>query len=1229
MARKIDSMIGLYSLSKTLRFKAIPVGKTQEYIQTKRLLEEDEQRAKDYLQVKKIIDRYHKEFIERVLSELTLEGIEEYISLLNKNHRSDEEEAQLQMSELALRSQISNAFKNDDEFKKLFGKEIIKDILPSFVIDTEEKRMVASFSDFTTAFVGFHENRKNMYSEEAQVTAISYRCINENLPKYAANIKAFEKIRNGLAAEIIEKIEKEILDGLTIAELFIPESFNLVLTQKGIDLYNLVLGGMVLEDGTKIQGLNEYINLYNQQLSKDEGEKKIPQLMMLYKQILSDKEQSSYYAEGINSDTELIAIISDYLNGANDLLGHINKMVELLTSLADYSTDKIYYQNGLNLTGLSQSLYGRWNVFASAWNDEYDAIHKTKKINDLEKYEEKRSKEYKKIKSFSLLDLDKLGQKQEPDVSIVDYLFTQAQILQIDIEDKVTQCRERLSNNQTELSEQVIRRIKEALDAIKTFESFVKPLKGSKYEADRDDLFYGEFENILDRIEQIDTVYNQVRNYVTRKPFSAEKFKLYFQNVQLLGGWSKSKERDYKSVLLRKKGMYYLAIIDKQEPKVMLNLPSENEEDECYEKLNYCLLPDPSKMLPKVFFSEKGRKMFCPNADILRIYREGTFKKGSDFSKEDCSKLIEYYISSMKMHEEWSRDYNFVFKEATAYEDISAFYADVDRQGYKISFDKISASAVDALVEKGNIYLFQIYNKDFSTQSHGTPNLHTLYFKELFSESNLETGMLKLCGGGEFFMRRASLAKDKLVVHPAGVPIKNKNPLNPKKESVFEYDIFKNKRYSEDQYELHIPITINRVPQKTFRGSEFSAEVRKLLKQDSNPYVIGIDRGERNLLYICVIDGNGDIVEQMSLNEIISEAKGVSSRTDYHALLENKEKERMSARQNWTTIENIKELKEGYISQVVHVICQLVNKYDAVIAMEDLNSGFKNSRVKVEKQIYQKFEKALIEKLNYMVDKQLPGDKPGSVSKGFQLTEKFTSFRNMRTQNGFIFYIPAWLTSKIDPTTGFVNLLKIKYNNMQETREFIKLFDAIIYDSEKEMFCFKMDYEKFPRTNADYRKKWDVYTNGERIKTFRNPQKNNEWDNEMIDLTSSFKALFDEYHICYENGDLRTDICNVDEKDFYVSLIELIRLTFQMRNSISGRTDVDFMISPVMNNQNEFYDSRVADKNLPKDADANGAYNIARKVLWAIDVFRNTPDDKLAAVKIAISNAEWLEFAQK
>ena len=48
---------------------------------------------------------------------------------------------------------------------------------------------------------------------------------------------------------------------------------------------------------------------------------------------------------------------------------------------------------------------------------------------------------------------------------------------------------------------------------------------------------------------------------------------------------------------------------------------------------------------------------------------------------------------------------------------------------------------------------------------------------------------------------------------------------------------------------------------------------------------------------------------------------------------------------------------------------------------------------------------------------------------------------------------------------------------------------------------------------------------------------------------------------------------------------------------------------------------------LPKDADANGAYNIARKGLWILEqLAKSSSGEKL---KLAMSNEEWLSYAQK
>ena len=300
--------------------------------------------------------------------------------------------------------------------------------------------------------------------------------------------------------------------------------------------------------------------------------------------------------------------------------------------------------------------------------------------------------------------------------------------------------------------------------------------------------------------------------------------------------------------------------------------------------------------------------------------------------------------------------------------------------------------------------------------------------------------------------------------------------------------------------------------------------------------------------------------------------------------------------------------------------------------MEDLNFGFKRGRFPVEKQVYQKFENMLISKLNLLIDKKADPTEDGGLLRAYQLTNKFDGV-NKGKQNGIIFYVPAWDTSKIDPVTGFVNHMKPKYTSVSEAKKLFETIDDIKYNANTDMFEFCIDYGKFPRCNSDYKKTWTVCTNSSRILTCRNKEKNNMWDNKQIVLTDKFKSLFGEFGIDYK-GNLKTSILSISNADFYRRLIKLLSLTLQMRNSITGSTlpEDDYLISPVANDRGEFYDSRYYKETnaaLPCDADANGAYNIARKALWAISVLKSTPDDMLNKANLSITNAEWLEYTQK
>lgn len=561
------------------------------------------------------------------------------------------------------------------------------------------------------------------------------------------------------------------------------------------------------------------------------------------------------------------------------------------------------------------------------------------------------------------------------------------------------------------------------------------------------------------------------------------------------------------------------------------------------------------------------------------------------------------------------------FSDTSTYENVNEFYREADEQGYKLSFVNVSVAYIDKLVNEGEMYLFQIYNKDFSEYSKGTPNMHTLYWKALFDDRNLVDMVYKLNGQAELFYRKKSLDSIR-PMHPANQPIKNKNKNNKKKESLFEYDLVKDRRYTVDKFMFHVPITMNF---KNAGLEKINQQVREYLQQADDTHIIGIDRGERHLLYLVVIDMHGNIKEQFSLNEIVNECSGNTYHTNYHALLDAREEERLNARRSWQTIESIKELKEGYLSQVIHRITQLMVKYHAIVVLEDLSMGFMRGRQKVEKQVYQKFEKMLIDKLNYLVDKKVDVSQPGGLLNAYQLTNKFESFQSSEKQSGFVFYIPAWNTSKIDPVTGFVNLLDTRYQNVEKARAFFSKFDAIRYNKDKDWFEFGVDYDNFNKKAEGTMTKWTLCTQGVRICTFRNAEKNSQWDTQEVDLTTEMKSLFGQSQIDV-NGNLKEAICSQSDKTFFMRLLHLLKLMLQMRNSITG-TEIDYLVSPVADGNGNFYDSRKCDSTLPKNADANGAYNIARKGLMLLEQMKTA--DNLTDVKFDMTNRTWLKFAQQ
>lgn len=126
-------------------------------------------------------------------------------------------------------------------------------------------------------------------------------------------------------------------------------------------------------------------------------------------------------------------------------------------------------------------------------------------------------------------------------------------------------------------------------------------------DAEGDGEFYSLFDAIYTPFRENISLYNRVRNYATRKPYSTEKFKLNFKNPTLADGWDQNKEYSNNAMLFFKDGYYYLGILNARNKRKIPEL--QEETDNCYKKMVYKLLPGPNKMLPKVFFLKRDWKL--------------------------------------------------------------------------------------------------------------------------------------------------------------------------------------------------------------------------------------------------------------------------------------------------------------------------------------------------------------------------------------------------------------------------------------------------------------------------------------------------------------------------------------------------------------------------------------------------------------------------------------------
>ena len=1266
--KEIKELTGLYSLTKTIGVELKPVGKTQELIEARKLIEQDDQRAEDYKIVKDIIDRYHKDFIDKCLNCVKIEkdDLEKYVSLAENSNR---EAVDFDNIKTKMRNQITESFKKNPLFVGLFKKELITNYLPNFVSE-EERVVVNKFSKFTTYFDAFYDNRKNLYSGDAKSGTIAYRLIHENLPMFLDNIASFNKISETGVNEYFSSIEAEFTDTLNgkhLADLFQIDYFNNTLTQKKIDNYNYIVGAV-----------NKAVNLYKQQHKNV----RIPLLKKIHKMILSDRVTPSWLPERFESDEEMLTAIKAAYESLKEILvgDDDDSLRNLLLNIDNFDLEHIYIAKDSGLTSISQQIFGYYDTYTLAIKDQLQrknpATKKQRENPNL--YDERIDKLYKKEDSFSIAYLNRLVDTNEH-ITINEYYRLLGSYCREEgkskddffkqIEGAYSAMSYLFSAEHGEIaqSDSDTAVVQKLLEAYKGLQRFIKPLLGHGDEADKDNEFDVKIRKVWDELDIITPLYDKVRNWLSRKIYNPEKIKLYFENNgKLLSGWSDSQTKSdngtqYGGYIFRKKNEigeydFYLGI--SADAKLFRRDETICYEDGMYERFDYYHLK-PTTLLGKSYIGNYGEDsnavLSAFNAAITKLQ----LKK--ELAPKDNEK-VSTYLKRLKQN--YANFYQILMNDdnvVDAYKSMKqhllatlassirvpaaielATQTDLDIEelideimklpSESFGYFPVATAAIEEAKkrEKKPLFLFKMSNKDLSyaeksskgqRKSRGTENLHTMYLKALLG---MTQNVFSIGSGMVFFRHKTKGLAETTARHKANEFIANKNKLNDKKKSIFGYEIVKNKRFTVDKYLFQLSINLN-YSQPNNNKIDVNSKVREIISNGGIKHIIGIDRGERNLLYLSLIDLKGNIVMQKSLNILKDDHN--AKETDYKGLLTEREGENKEARRNWKKIANIKDLKRGYLSQVVHIISKMMVEYNAIVVLEDLNPGFIRGRQKIERNVYEQFERMLIDKLNFYVDKHKDANETGGLLHALQLTSEFENFKKSEHQNGCLFYIPAWNTSKIDPATGFVNLFNTKYSNAVEAHEFISKFDAIRYNEEKDWFEFEFDYDNFTQKAHGTRTRWTLCTYGMRLRSFKNPAKQYNWDSEVVALTDEFKRILGEAGIdIHEN--LKDAIRNLEGKrrKYLEPLMQFMKLLLQLRNSKAG-TDEDYILSPVADENGIFYDSRSCGDELPENADANGAYNIARKGLMMIEQIKNAED--LGNLKFDISNKAWLNFAQQ
>lgn len=1203
-------------------------------------------------------------------------------------------------------------------FNVLLCQDILEVVRDRYKDDVKIQKALVTFKGFFTYFSGFNQNRENYYeTKDEKATAVATRIIHENLPKFCDNAVQFEcitkKKKDGAEEKIIRKEEylnayqylkgknkttqiknaesNEMIEAYPIEEKYFDISyFNFCLSQGQIEEYNKIIGHY-----------NLLINLYNQaKLSEEKGLdkkdrifKKLHQFKTLFKQIGCGKRDSLFFSLKYDKECELS---KEEKEKTNEIFS-VEKVLEFASQAGEkYFVEKsddnvvdtipelidwLKYNCG-NWTGIywsSKAINTISNKYFANWHSIIELIQDNhKEYKNVATYNKQREQQIKLNDAveisglFELLDkvveenkekwwedffkkdvwedkkrLEIIKNENSPSRALVALLF-------LDIKEHAEKFNDN-SKSILELGDYKIdenkKKIKAWMDDGLAVNQMLKYFLVNENKV-KGDTLNGDLVNILNTLirgesKEVDWFkwYDALRNYLTKKPqddVKENKLKLNFECSSLLGGWSDGQEKVKKAVILRNGKQLYLGILRKSSI-----FDTKNKEN----NLMYTTTTTDSErlILANLKFQTLAGKGFLGKFGMSY----GNMGKENSLRAVECLKEIikERYVNKYKLLKE------ILTKKYNNKKDFDKDIQEILKNCYMCEFELINWTQIEKQIELGNLYVFKISNK--------SSNLQNIYWEDVFRKNSFH----QLNGGGEIFYRKKGIGKKKVKKGYEKKPWVIEGKRFTRNEDL--EDSKKNVETDGKSFFFHCPIKLNYKSTGNSNPKYALPENNRRVNDSfaiSDTYFLGLDRGEKHLIYYSLVDQQGNMVPdgQGSLNlefkdkngkvRSIKKIKRVYNKADkkweekevecwnYNDLLDVAASNRDEARKNWQTIGNIRNLKEGYISQVIHEIVKKVTDKPTFVVLEDLNTGFKRERQKIEKQVYQKFELALAKKLNFVVDKSKEIGEIGSVTKALQLTPPVANYQDIenKKQVGIMLYTRANYTSQTDPLTGWRKTIYLKKGSEQSIKDQIIGNGKIGKDEIKPAFTdigFDGKDYFFEYSDKNVGKKWKLWSgkDGKDLVRYRGKrtEDKNIWETEKMELKKQLDKIFEDFDkdrsFLVQIRDERINIKKSDDKfTAWESLRFVIDLIQQIRNSGGENTSKEndnFLLSPIRDENGKHFDSREIKKedSLPIDADANGAFNIARKGIIMnehIKQWKKNGENKYD-LDLFISDQEW------